>query len=113
MSEGKHLFANWTEKQQEDLRETEARLNKVVAERAGTQVKGERLSERTIGSLTFRYETVRCGKPNCTKCPHGPYWYVYWKENGRTRSRYVGRRLPLRAQKVYEAKQQAKLEKQT
>ena len=34
---------------------------------------------------------VRCGKPNCTRCPHGPYWYAYWTEAGRRRSRYVGK----------------------
>lgn len=21
-------------------------------------------------------KTIKCGKPNCSKCPHGPYWYV-------------------------------------
>ena len=34
---------------------------------------------------------VRCGKDNCTRCPHGPYWYAYWSEGGRRRSRYVGK----------------------
>jgi hypothetical protein len=34
---------------------------------------------------------VRCGKPNCTHCPHGPYWYAHWTEGGRRRSRYVGK----------------------
>jgi len=34
---------------------------------------------------------VKCGKEACTKCPHGPYWYAYWREGGRRRSRYVGK----------------------
>lgn len=46
------------------------------------------------GAVTFRQEMVRCGKKGCTRCPHGPYWYAYWRENGRTRSRYVGKELP-------------------
>ena len=46
------------------------------------------------GRVTFRQEMVRCGKDGCTKCPHGPYWYAYWREGGRTRSRYVGKDLP-------------------
>jgi hypothetical protein len=46
------------------------------------------------GTVTFRQEMVRCGKKGCTKCPHGPYWYAYWREGGRTRSRYVGKELP-------------------
>ena len=34
---------------------------------------------------------VRCGKESCTRCPHGPYWYAYWTEEGRRRSRYIGK----------------------
>lgn len=44
--------------------------------------------------LTYRQEQVRCGKAACTRCPHGPYWYAFWKEGGRTRKRYIGRHLP-------------------
>lgn len=43
--------------------------------------------------VKLRQQTVRCGKSGCTRCPHGPYWYAYWTENGRRRSRYVGRLL--------------------
>ena len=45
-------------------------------------------------TLTYRQEAVRCGKASCSTCPHGPYWYAYWKEDGRTRKRYIGRHLP-------------------
>lgn len=44
--------------------------------------------------LTYRQEQVRCGKPSCTRCPHGPYWYAYWREDGRRHKRYIGRQLP-------------------
>lgn len=37
---------------------------------------------------------IRCGDPNCTKCPHGPYWYGYWKEAGVLKSTYIGKELP-------------------
>ena len=49
------------------------------------------------GRVSFRQEMVRCGKKGCTRCPHGPYWYAYWREDGRTRSRYVGKELPGRS----------------
>jgi hypothetical protein len=41
--------------------------------------------------ISMRSQMVRCGKRECGTCPHGPYWYAYWTENGRRRSRYVGR----------------------
>lgn len=41
--------------------------------------------------VSLREQEVRCGKPNCTKCPHGPYWYAYWREDGRRRTRYLGK----------------------
>ena len=44
-------------------------------------------------SVSYRLEEVRCGKANCTRCPHGPYWYAYWTENGKRKSRYIGRLL--------------------
>jgi len=43
--------------------------------------------------VRMRRQMVRCGKPECAKCPHGPYWYAYWTEDGKRRSRYVGRLL--------------------
>ena len=48
----------------------------------------------TGGSVTYRLEAVRCGKQGCRSCPHGPYWYAYFREGGRLRSRYIGRKLP-------------------
>ncbi len=47
-----------------------------------------------VPGITLRHETVQCGKPGCTRCPHGPYWYAYWREGNRTRKRYIGKRLP-------------------
>lgn len=46
------------------------------------------------GKVTYRQERVRCGREGCTRCPHGPYWYAYWREGGRLRSRYIGKHLP-------------------
>lgn len=44
------------------------------------------------GSLVEQY--VTCGKPGC-RCTrgqkHGPLYYLYWKEQGRSRSLYVPR----------------------
>ena len=45
-------------------------------------------------SVTYRLESVRCGKEGCKTCPHGPYWYAYYREEGKLKSRYIGRELP-------------------
>lgn len=42
-------------------------------------------------NVSLREQMVRCGKSGCTRCPHGPYWYAYWTEDGKRRSRYIGR----------------------
>lgn len=52
----------------------------------------EVLEVRESGSVTYRLERVSCGK-NCKGCPHGPYWYGYWREGKRTRSKYIGKSL--------------------
>ncbi len=96
MAEKSDLLAKLTLRQIKELTAVEERLHRAISDRtANDSLKGERFYEHAFGSLTFRYETVRCGKKNCSRCPHGPYWYVYWKEEGRTRSRYVGRTLPV------------------
>lgn len=44
-------------------------------------------------SIRLRERAVRCGKAECRSCPHGPYWYAFWTEDGRRRSKYIGRLL--------------------
>jgi len=43
--------------------------------------------------VRLRSQMVKCGKPSCGACPHGPYWYAVWWEDGVRRTRYVGRLL--------------------
>ncbi|OPY55303.1 MAG: hypothetical protein A4E49_00475 [Methanosaeta sp. PtaU1.Bin112] len=52
----------------------------------------ELVEVRHSGSMTYRLERVSCGK-NCKGCPHGPYWYGYWREGGKTHSKYIGKNL--------------------
>jgi hypothetical protein len=55
----------------------------------------EILNLKTVGSITYRQEKISCGK-NCRGCPHGPYWYGYRREGGKTRSKYIGKSLSQR-----------------
>jgi hypothetical protein len=43
---------------------------------------------------TYRQEAVKCGKPTCKRCPHGPYWYRYSYSKGKTTKEYVGKNRP-------------------
>lgn len=55
------------------------------------------LKEHKTVNKHYQLESVRCGKKNCHCAegkPHGPYWYAYWTEGGRTRSQYIGKQLP-------------------
>jgi hypothetical protein len=39
---------------------------------------------------TIREERIKCGK-SCLMCPHGPYFYAYWKnDNGKLKKKYIG-----------------------
>ena len=49
--------------------------------------------------VTYSQQYRRCGKSGCPRCAaggtgHGPYWFAYWREGGRLRSRYLGKRAP-------------------
>ncbi|KAA2280244.1 hypothetical protein [Candidatus Nitrosocosmicus sp. SS] len=45
---------------------------------------------------TIRKEEIKCGKKGCHQCPHGPYYYAYWKEeDAKTLKKvYLGSELP-------------------
>ena len=53
----------------------------------------------TATRVTYSRQYRRCNKAACPTCVlgspgHGPYWYAYWREGGRRRSRYIGKHLP-------------------
>jgi hypothetical protein len=44
---------------------------------------------------TIKQEYIKCGRSNCSKVKHGPYFYAYWKDdNGELRKKYIGKYLP-------------------
>jgi hypothetical protein len=55
-----------------------------------------------VPAVTYRQQSIRCGK-GCASCPHGPYWYAFWKEGGRSRSQYIGGVLPAEVRRLVEA----------
>lgn len=47
-----------------------------------------------MSKWTYRNEYVRCGKPACRSCPHGPYWYRYQRRGEKVKKEYVGKIKP-------------------
>ena len=39
---------------------------------------------------TIRTKEVRCGKPNCTKCPHHIYAYAQYRVGKKVTEKYIG-----------------------
>lgn len=53
------------------------------------------LRQEKFDNYTYELRMITCGKANCGKCPHGPYWYVTIAlRNGRTVKRYLGKETP-------------------
>jgi len=51
-------------------------------------------------NATIREEYVKCGKLSCVACPHGPYYYAYWKDvNRKLRKKYIGTRFEVSCKK--------------
>lgn len=50
------------------------------------------------GGVTYRQQRKYCGKARCRKCRegigHGPYWFAYRTEKGKTIQTYIGKELP-------------------
>ena len=73
-----------------DMDEHELRRLMMLAT-ARLEKSGVSLANGVDRGFRLREQMIRCGKPSCGRCPHGPYWYAYWREDGRRRSRYIGR----------------------
>lgn len=68
-----------------------------VAEEEGTpeQVRAGEAKRIRIDGRLFAQRAIRCGKSNCRKCPHGPYWHQVFRQGGREKYRYIGKDLTL------------------
>ena len=48
-----------------------------------------------VGRSIVEQRLTSCGKKNCGKCPHGPYWYeLFTGKNGMQVKKYLGKKLP-------------------
>jgi len=50
----------------------------------------EVIDQKLEAGISYQLEKILCGK-NCKGCPHGPYWYAYFRKSGKVVSRYIGK----------------------
>jgi hypothetical protein len=82
-----------------ELEELRGRIEAELARRELAEQKpadGRQVVEERLASAgTLRLEMVKCGKERCKKCEraegHGPYWYLYFRRNGKLTSHYIGK----------------------
>lgn len=96
--EEKQQLLDWLSQEVSDA-ERLALLTNVKGMRASASV--EIVEQQHYEGKTYQLEKRRCGKEGCTcldgelsEVGHGPYWYAYWRESGKLKNMYVGKRAP-------------------
>ncbi len=79
------------------LAQLERQINKAALDEEAQAYQTQADPEREP-HMTYQQQYRRCNKDACSTCKagqgHGPYWYAFWSENGRTKSKYIGKDLP-------------------
>src|SRR2546430_3311726 len=67
-----------------------------IRKAAETRAKNRALLPQKI---TYELQYRKCGDLTCKSCRegqgHGPYWYAYWREGNRVKSKYIGKNKPV------------------
>jgi hypothetical protein len=86
----------------DQARQLYAALGELIQAREAAAANQHRevVESQSTAKAVYQLERVRCGKAGC-KCAgengelHGPYWYAYWRDDGKLRSTYIGKKLNL------------------
>src|SRR2546427_8121952 len=98
----KRLFGNPIFLKPLDWPELKKRINKQldrsdkwiaqINKKKATSIKN---SKNIPSNAKIRREYVKCGKSDCPRCKHGPYYYAYWKDDsGKLKKKYIGKYPP-------------------
>lgn len=94
MTIDRELFSQIRALDEYDLRRLDIYIKGLLIQRGALETEDSVSAGAEAGKVGYRQQSVQCGKRGCKTCPHGPYWYAYWREGGRLRSRYIGKTLP-------------------
>ncbi len=80
------------EKQDEELNSVMNRAQVDISKFQEMEARRSQIDSTFPTNHTIREEFVKCGKEYCLQCPHGPYYYAYWKdiETKKLKKKYIG-----------------------
>jgi hypothetical protein len=84
------------EKQKEELSSVMDRAQSDISKFQQMETRRARIDSTLPSNHTIREEFVKCGKEFCLQCPHGPYYYAYWKDptTKKLKKKYIGQFKP-------------------
>ena len=79
-------------KQKEELDRIMNRAQSDISKFQEMETRRSRMDSTLPSNHTIREEFVKCGKEFCLQCPHGPYYYAYWKDSTtkKLKKKYLG-----------------------
>lgn len=80
------------EKQKEELNSVMNRVQVDINKFKEIETRRSQIDSTLPSNHTIREEFVKCGKEFCLQCPHGPYFYAYWKDSTtkKLKKKYLG-----------------------
>jgi hypothetical protein len=80
------------EKQKEELNNVMNKAQFNINKFQEMETRQSKIDSTLPSNHTIRKEFVKCGKEFCLQCPHGPYYYAYWKDSTtkKLKKKYLG-----------------------
>jgi len=80
------------EKQKEELNSVMNRVQVDINKFKEIETRRSQIDSTLPSNHTIREEFVKCGKEFGLQCPHGPYFYAYWKDSTtqKLKKKYLG-----------------------
>jgi len=80
------------EKQKEELDRIMNRAQSDISRFKEMETRQSPIDSTLPSNHTIREEFIKCGKEFCLQCPHGPYYYAYWKDSAtkKLKKKYLG-----------------------
>ena len=83
LDDGQKFLKNLHVNSNEFIEKTEKLIGKTESRR--------KKSKSIPENATIRKEYIKCNNEFCLSCPHGPYYYAYWRSDGNLKKKYLGR----------------------